>query len=281
MHNVTLVCADGSNSCCDTRQIAQDSVLLWSVPAPARTTWLLSSVGRLDLAVKCSSEASLVWASGSIRMTVVSTSAAKYVRAINRDEVAASVACRRLRPHVDRDGNCVRVYVDCGSADTPLVDGMTAWTPVRPDHLTSLTAATVSAANTHTVAVRHDRSSPDATSIQIVWDGVFQTWDPLVPADTITFGSIQQLNIGLGHPFHLHMYNMQVSVSAAAADSGSDMGHWSDASIDTCRYPVVNTAPASSSCAVHVPIIPPEVGFAVSIQVITGCLSTSPPANWR
>ncbi len=72
-HDVNLVCADGGTSCCEARQIAQDSVLLWSVPAVSKRTWRISGVGRMDFAVKCTTDASLVWVSGSVRLFVDSS----------------------------------------------------------------------------------------------------------------------------------------------------------------------------------------------------------------
>ena len=78
-HNVSLVCTDGSTSCCEAHQLAQDSMMLWRVPAPAQSFWTLTSVGRIDLAVSCTSDASLVWFGGSIHLSVNDTLAAKYV----------------------------------------------------------------------------------------------------------------------------------------------------------------------------------------------------------
>ncbi len=67
---VTLTCVGGGTACCEARQLARDSMYLSSLPAAAATTWTLSSVGRLDLAVKCTAAGTLAWGTGSMPITV-------------------------------------------------------------------------------------------------------------------------------------------------------------------------------------------------------------------
>ena len=71
---VTLACLNSSGTeCCEARQVARDSMYLSTLPGPSATSWTLSSVGRLDLAVKCSAPGALAWNGGAIALAIVSS----------------------------------------------------------------------------------------------------------------------------------------------------------------------------------------------------------------
>ena len=96
------------------------------------------------------------------------------------------------------------------SSDTPFADGKQPWNTVRPAYLQDLTNAVVAAGDVHTVEVHRVLATANPSDIQIIWDGVYQQWNPMVPSANLTYGSVVQLNIANDHPIHLHMYSMQV-----------------------------------------------------------------------
>jgi hypothetical protein len=103
--------------------------------------------------------------------------------------------------------------------------GATTWSPIRPAYLAPLTSSTVAAANRHNIGVRRVQGSTDPNAFAMVWNGVERAWDAAVPAATLPFDTVVEMNIALGHPLHLHMYNMQVCIITCTLCSSTSQGH--------------------------------------------------------
>lgn len=229
---LSLSCVGGGTACCKARQLARDSMLLLSVPADEATSWTLSSVARVDLAVQCTAPGSLSWNGGVANLVITA---------------AASAA----------------------STASPFGDNGAAWVPTRPTYMQGSATDVVPAALRHTVSI---------TPTSITWDGTQLSYNPLVSSGALTFGVRHQLSIGAGHPFHLHLYPMQV---VSGCGGGYTVGTWYDTirpSVTPCivQFNVVNLG-GTAVMHCHIPVH--EDAGAMSWLSVSGGLSSGEGVN--
>jgi len=161
---------------CETRAIAHDGVLRFTVPAEAASKYSLNGASRIDLAIRCHANAHV-----SVGGTVV-----------------ASIS--------------VGTNESTSTSPSPFGANGQAWESKRPNYLSDLRQATVSAADKWAVKVgEHDINgvsfSMEHTMCKNEYGGQF------------TFGTVNEWEIApTMHPFHVHMYPMQV-VSPEGCDA--------------------------------------------------------------
>mmetsp|Transcript_24835 Transcript_24835/g.38392 ORF Transcript_24835/g.38392 Transcript_24835/m.38392 type:complete len:620 (+) Transcript_24835:56-1915(+) len=168
---------------CETRAIAHDGVLRFRVPAEAARKYSLNGASRIDLAIRCHANAHV-----SVGGTVVAS--------ISVDANEASSSSTSTSP-------------------SPFRANGQAWESKRPNYLSDLRQATVSAADKWAVKVgEHDINgvsfSMEHTMCKNEYGGT---------GDDFRFGTVNEWEIApTMHPFHVHMYPMQV-VSPEGCDA--------------------------------------------------------------
>lgn len=174
---LSLGCAVGAGaSCavdCIAQQIARDGVYLSSVPAASGSSWPLSNVGRIDLAMICTGPASLSWNGGVIAVSVGGAASAS----------SSAVA-------------------------SPFADSVSAaWAPTRPYYLSDLRGAVVDAARNHTLQVGSTtvkwRQGTSGALVSLAWNDT-------TPAGSLDFDTVYEVIVLGGHPFNVHAYPVQV-----------------------------------------------------------------------
>ncbi len=176
---LSLGCAVGAGASCTVdcvaRQIARDGMYLSSVPSANATSWPLSNVGRIDLAVSCSGPASFSWNGGTIAVSV--------------SGVGSGVG-------------------SSSAAASPFVDSVAAaWAPTRPYYLADLRSAVVDDAHNHTLQVGSTtvkwRQGTTGALVSLAWNGT-------TPAGSLDYDTIYEVIVLGGHPFNMHTYPVQV-----------------------------------------------------------------------
>lgn len=236
---VTLACLNSSGTgCCEARQVARDSMYLSSLPGPSATSWTLSSVGRLDLAVKCSAPGALAWNGGAIALATVGPPLLAPRHPTCTCASTLALACRKASMSVDP--SClynVHALIPAppslplslfpspslapqtsAAADTsaalasPYLGATGTWSPALPSYRGNLRTAVVPNANKLSLQIT-------PTSI-ITTNGagaapVTNTWDAAVPALGLVYGeTYEAVLVSPNHPLHLHIYPMQVGSRA-------------------------------------------------------------------
>ena len=183
---LSLGCAVGAGASCTVdciaQQIARDGVYLSSVPSASATSWPLSNIGRIDLAISCSGPASLVWNGGTIAVSVSGAGSGSG---------------------------------SSSAAASPFVDSVAAaWAPTRPYYLNDLRSAVVDDAHNHTLQVSSAtvkwRQGTTGALVSLAWNGTS-------PAGSLEYNTIYEVIVLGSHPFNMHTYPLQVCASAPRA----------------------------------------------------------------
>lgn len=168
---------------CEIRAIAHDGVLRFTVPAEVATSkYSLNGASRIDLAIRCNADAHV-----SVGGTVVASISVSAAEATAKGTTA-------------------------GVAPSPFDANGRAWKSKRPNYLSDLRQATVSETDKWSIKVgEHDMNgvnfSVEHTMCKSEYGGDFR------------YGTVNEWDIApTMHPFHLHMYPMQV-VSPEGCDA--------------------------------------------------------------
>ncbi len=184
----------GSSSSCEVRAAAYDGVWRSSVPHPTSTNaYTVTGATRLDVAVRC--------AAGDHDVLYGGTTASSRVAVLAAAEGTVTAATPFV---VDNDGS---------SSSSSTATSSTAWAPRRPSYLQDLRSAALTAG---TFAV-------SMTTSQVNRVG----YSEATPLASLAFDAVQQWSLTTtnAHPFHLHVYHMQV-VSPGGCGPAHEEGEW-------------------------------------------------------
>jgi hypothetical protein len=141
---------------------------------------------------------------------------------------------------------------------------MEEWVPVRPAALQSLMGLSVPANNTLTVRLGYDY----VNDLQ---------WDPAIPIATIAYNEVYEWTLlqTAIHPFHLHLYHMQVVTPGGCGEYRE--GQWYDtiAAPGDCTVRFF-TADFGQMCVLHCHVLFHEDNGSMSWVNVTG---TNMPRN--
>mmetsp|Transcript_23862 Transcript_23862/g.39440 ORF Transcript_23862/g.39440 Transcript_23862/m.39440 type:complete len:671 (-) Transcript_23862:81-2093(-) len=199
---------------CDVRALAHDGIFRFHVPkSKAQSEFLLSSSSRLDVAIRCSDHAEITIGRHA-KTTVVAT-----------------------------------IQVDASkppSSVTPFVSGTDTWKSARLEYTKDLRHLSLeSTTNPWTVKI-------EETNINGINSG---RKEPLCNDDgnDFAYGTVQEIELKGAdtHPFHVHMYPMQVVSSSGSGSGSCGSGHDAGQFYDT----IVTAGGGSGPCVLRLHFI--------------------------
>jgi FtsP/CotA-like multicopper oxidase with cupredoxin domain len=138
---------------------------------------------------------------------------------------------------------------------------MEEWKPNRPDSLKDMLSEIVPEANKFSVKLGFDYINNDETR-----------WDPLVPLATIAYNQVHEWTLvdTVLHPFHLHLYHMQIATPngcGPAYEEGEFYDTISAPGDCTVRF---RTADIGQRCVLHCHVLYHEDNGSMSWVNVTG-----------
>ena len=253
-----------SNVVCDIHKVANDGVWRSSIPGPKATRYELTGVSRADFALRCNIVTSLSSSSSSSSSSSITIEQDNGIvveeESLGSNDVPITYTWYGEDQHfaslrLIADSVVVDVFAGDDGDDTsstgnvvakqPDYSIMSEWTPTRPYALQDMRNVEITNPNnTFTVFMRYD-------NINDVY------WDPTTPLTTIGYDRVHEWTLqGTSfHPFHIHLYHVQVMNEGCGA--GYEIGEFYDTIAKTSSEsdgPCIvrfRTADIGQRCVIH------------------------------